>query len=243
MAARNFYRVCARGNAGLYSWPWSSAGHVACRERLMLNVCCQCGLYRADKIIDPAGPYAVCPECGYRHPFLRLPLLVVSGASGAGKTAVCQRLLGRVTRAVLLDMDILWRPEFNRPDTHYGDFFDTWLRMCKNISQSGRSVALFGAGAGVPENIEPCVERRYFSQVHYLALVCSDEALTERLRQRPAWRGTREPAYIEEHMRFNRWFKAYQGQPPIDLLDTTNTPIEETAQQVAAWIEEKLGVR
>jgi hypothetical protein len=73
----------------------------------MMNVCFQCGMYRADKEIDPAGPFAVCPECGYKHPFRQLPLLVVSGASGAGKTTVCQHLLGHVTQAVLLDSDIL----------------------------------------------------------------------------------------------------------------------------------------
>ena len=75
----------------------------------MMNVCFQCGMYHADKLIDPSGPFAVCPECGYKHPFRQLPLLVVSGASGSGKTTVCQSLLGQVIQAVLLDSDILWR--------------------------------------------------------------------------------------------------------------------------------------
>ena len=204
----------------------------------MMNVCFQCGMYHADKVIDPAGPFAVCPECGYKHPFRQLPLLIVSGASGTGKSTVCQRLLGQMTQAVLLDSDILWRPEFNAPETNYRDFFETWLRVCKNISQSGRPVALFGAGIGVPENIEPCIERRYFSSVHYLALVCSDETLARRLQARPVWRGTWTPAYIEEHTRFNRWFKAYESQPPIKLIDTTDILPEETALQVGSWIAE-----
>jgi hypothetical protein len=92
---------------------------------------------------------------------------------------------------------------------------DTWLRMCKNISQSGRPVALFGAGPGVPGNIEPGVERRYCADVHYLALVCDDRAPAERLRRRPEWRGSGQPAYIEEHQRFNNWFKTYgSAEPP-----------------------------
>lgn len=143
--------------------------------------------------------------------------------------------LGRI-----LDSDILWRPEFNTPETNFRDYFETWLRVCKNISQSGRPVVLFGAGAGVPENIEGCIERRYFSQVHYLALVCSDETLYERLQQRPSWRGSHEPAYIEVHVHFNQWFKAYASQPPIKLLDTTYVPLAETAQQVVSWIDEKV---
>jgi shikimate kinase len=197
-------------------------------------------MYHADKIIDPSGPFAIGPECGYEHPFQQLPLLIVSGASGTGKTTVCQRLLGQVTQAVLLDSDILWQPQFNTPDTNYRDFFETWLRVCKNISQSGRPVVLFGAGVGVPENIENRIERRYFSKIHYMALVCSDETLPERLQARPIWRGTREPAYIEESIRFNRWFRAYDSQPVIKLIDTTSALLEETALQVESWIDQSV---
>jgi hypothetical protein len=207
----------------------------------MLNVCLQCGMYRADKIIDPAGPYAICPECGYQHLFVYLPLLIISGASGAGKSTICSQLLGHLKEAVLLDSDILWRPQFNSPETNFRDYFETWLRVCKNIGQSGRPVALFGAGVGVPQNLESCIERRYFSAIHYLALVCSDEALSERLGTRPAWRGSGEQTYIEEHKRFNAWFKNYDAgnQPPIELIDTSRSSLEETADQVQAWIEEK----
>jgi hypothetical protein len=35
----------------------------------MLNVCLQCGVYRAEKLIDPIGPFAICPECGYKQRF------------------------------------------------------------------------------------------------------------------------------------------------------------------------------
>lgn len=206
-----------------------------------MNVCFQCGMYHADKTIDPSGPYAICPECGYKHSFQRLPLLIVSGASGTGKTTICQHLTGNVTKAVLLDSDILWRPEFNTPETNYRDYFELWLRLCKNIAQSGRPVVLFGAGVGVLDNLENCVERRYFSLVHYLALVCSDDLLRERLQQRPAWRGTRDASYIEEQVRFNRWFKEYDVQPVINLIDTTNSPLEATASQVETWIDERVG--
>jgi hypothetical protein len=203
-----------------------------------MNICANCGQYRVDKIIEPDGPYAICPECGHRQRFRQLPLLIVSGASGAGKSTVCRQLTGVLDIVVLLDSDILWRAEFNKPDDNYRAFFETWLRMAKNISQSGRPVVLFGAGLGMPENLEPCLERRYFSQVHYLALVCSDAGLTQRLQSRPTWRGSGEPAFIEAQLSFNNWFKSRGAgiQPKIDLLDTTDTADGETAQQVRAWI-------
>lgn len=205
----------------------------------MFNVCHHCGLYRADKIIDPSGPFAICPECGHRHPFRQLPLLIVSGPSGAGKSSVCQALLRHLDSVVLLDSDILWRPEFNSPERHR-DFFETWPRMAKNISQSGRPVVLFGAGVGVPENIEPCVERRYFSKIHYLALVCNDETLAQRLKRRPAWRGS-DPSFVVEQIQFNRWFKGRENSsPPISLIDTTEISLDASAEQVWRWIYERI---
>jgi predicted kinase len=214
----------------------------------MMNICTNCGVYRADKEVEPNGPYAICPECGQRLPFRRLPLLIVCGASGSGKSTVCRHLLahrhllGQLDGAVLLDADILWRAEFNQPETKYRDFYETWLRVCKGISQSGRPVVLFNAG-GIPENVEPCVERRYFSRVHYLALTCEESALAERLRSRPKWQKCGDPAYVAEHCQFNQWFKenGKHTEPAIELLDTSGVPVRETTAQVVRWIYAKLG--
>jgi hypothetical protein len=147
-----------------------------------------------------------------------------------------------VTGAVLLDSDILWRDEFNRPEVNRRDYFETWLRMCKNISQAGRPVVLFGAGIGVPENIEPGVEGRYFSMLHYLALTCNDNILTERLRRRPKWRQSSAETFIMKQVDFNRWFKekGSKTEPPIAVLDTTERSIEETVIQAEMWIKEKI---
>ena len=206
----------------------------------MFNVCYHCSLYRADKIIDPGGPYAVCPECGWQHPFRCLPLMVVPGASGSGKTSICSNLAGQYQDAVLLDFDILWRPEFNTPETNYLDYFETWLRVSKNIAQSGKPVVLFGTGLGVPDNLENCVERRYFSVIHYLALVCSDEILRKRLEQRPEWRFTKVASFMDEQIRFNQWFLNYNMEdklPPISIIDTSHKTIEEAVKAVDEWIK------
>jgi hypothetical protein len=205
----------------------------------MFNTCRRCGAYHAEKEIDPQGPFAICPSCGDRQPFRQLPLLLVCGPSGGGKTAVLRALLGKVETAVLLEGDLLWRPEFSRPEDNYRDFFETWLRLAKNINQSGRPVALFNAGA-IPQNIEPCVERRYFSATAYLALVCEDDVLEARLRERPSWRESDNPDFIEAQVTFNRWLKENgpASAPAITLLDTTAAGELETAAAVALWIGE-----
>jgi hypothetical protein len=205
----------------------------------MFNVCDSCGAYRVDKVIDERQSHAICPECGHRHPFIRLPLLLVSGASGSGKSSVCRRLQGALPDAVLFDGDILWAPHFESDPRL---FFETWLRVCKNTAQAGKPVVLFGAGMGVPENLESCVERRYFTTLHYLALTCDDTVLAERLRRRPSWRSCGSDAYIEEHVRFNRWFKdaGPKASPPIDLIDTTAETAEQTTARVVAWTRDRL---
>lgn len=207
----------------------------------MFNTCSACGLYCVEKLIQPAESagwaVAVCPQCGHGHPFRRLPLLTLGGASGAGKSTISAALAARLDQVVLLDTDILWRPEFDQPETQYRDFFESWLRLAKNISQAGRPVLLVGAGIGVPHNLEPCQERRYLGPIHSLALVCDDSQLAERLRSRPAWRHSGTDTFVASQQAFNRWF---QKAAAVEQLDTTHNSSAATADQVADWIDRTL---
>lgn len=206
----------------------------------MFNVCPNCGEYRADKVIEPLGAYAICPVCGFRHKFVQLPLFILTGASGAGKSTVCLALLSKAKDFVVMESDILWRDEFNRPENDYRQYREMWLRVCKNISQAGKPVVL--CGAALPAQFEPCVERRYFSKLHYLALVCEDEILAARLRNRPVWRGSFKDEYIKEHLAFNRWLRenAAKTEPPMTLLDTSEIGVDESAERVEQWIRNHL---
>ena len=200
----------------------------------MFNVCPNCGEYAADKIIE--GGHAVCPNCGFQHKFIRLPLFLLTGASGVGKTTTCLGLAARVKDFVVMESDILWRDEFNKPTNDYRDYRETWLRVCKNISQAGKPVVL--CGAAVPDQFERCVERRYFSTLHYLALICDDETLISRLKNRPAWRGSSSDEYIDEHIAFNRWLinNAPLTEPPMTLLNTAEITVNESVEAVEQWL-------
>lgn len=205
----------------------------------MFNVCPSCGLYSVQKEVRPgAGTQAeaICPFCGYAHLFLRLPLFVITGASGTGKSAVALRQARHDSRCIHLESDILWRPEFNRPEEDYQDYRNLWLRVAKNIGQAGRPVALYGSA--VPSQFEHCPERRYFSQIHYLALVCDGPVLADRLSARPAWRASASDSFIAGMLDFNRWLidNADHLQPPVSLLDTTRVAVDVTATSVRDWI-------
>jgi adenylate kinase family enzyme len=198
----------------------------------MFNVCPNCGEYRADKIIAPEGAYAICPSCRFRCKFLRLPLFILTGASGVGKSTVCLGLAAKMKNVVVMESDILWRPEFNQPETNYRDYRETWLRVCKNISQAGKPVVL--CGVGDPTQFEQCIERRYFSELHYLALICDDQILASRL----TWRGPLSDDYISGQVVFNRWLlnNAQRAEPPMTLLDSSEITVEETVERVEQWI-------
>ena len=198
----------------------------------MFNVCSNCGEYRADKTIVPGGVYAICPNCRFRYEFVRLPLFILTGASGVGKSTVCLALAAKMKDVVVMESDILWRAEFNQPETDYREYRETWLRVCKNISQAGTPVVL--CGVGVPTQFEQCIERRYFSELHYLALVCDDQILPSRL----TWRGSLKDEYIKEQVIFNRWLlnNAQNTEPPMTLLDTSEITVDETVEKVERWI-------
>jgi guanylate kinase len=207
----------------------------------MINICFKCGENNAEKTVDIKAQYAICPICGYKNQFITMPLFIVAGASGTGKTTILKELFGKLDKVILLESDIIWQEEFNKPENNYKQFFETWLRLAKNISQSGRPVVLFGAGLGVPDNIESCIERRYFSNIFYLSLYCSDNELENRLKNRPRWRNCYSEEFIEKQIEFNNWFKQYgkEKKPEIELIDTTNSTLDESVEKVKYWINEK----
>jgi len=210
----------------------------------MYNTCYNCGQYRVDKIIEPEGPYAVCPVCGYKHPISYFPLLIVTGASGTGKSTVCSRLAGKLPDAVILEGDIIWSEVFNQREKNYRDYFELILRICKNIAQSRKHVVVFGSGIGVPENISSCVEARYFSSFKYLCLTCRPEILRKRLESRPEWRRSSNEDFIQEQLRFNEWFVKYGQEADGDAfacVDTSSRSIEDVTSEVSAWIRRALG--
>ena len=206
----------------------------------MFNVCPQCGEYAVEKTIVPSGPFAVCPFCHYAHPFLQQPLFIVTGASGAGKSTVCLELVPRLHECVVLESDILWGVIPTTPEDQYRSYRNAWLRVAKNIGQAGRPVVL--CGSAIPEQFEPCPERRYFSRLHSLALVCEDEVLLERLKQRPAWRKADASDTLKRMGHFNRWLKEHAPsmQPPMTLCDTTHRSITETVEDLTQWIRQRL---
>lgn len=173
-----------------------------------------------------------CPECGFEEKAQFLPLFVVTGPSGAGKTEVLPYLRPLLPECEIFETDLLWD---SQGDWHF--VRSNWLRIAFSIAQSERPTLL--SGTHLPEHLDRCDYRPLFPTIHYLALVCEEEELTRRLRARPNWRNCDE-AFITEQIEFTRWLKANADtafSPSLKVIDTTEITVEETAKQIRDWVQ------
>lgn len=209
---------------------------------MAFKVCQACGAFSARHQVvdgDPGWAVALCPACGAGSPFRRLPLFVMTGSSGAGKTTMCRLLLHSFPECVVLESDILYGSLAMSGDDGLRRYWDAWLRVVINVHQAARPVLL--CGTVVPSLLESLPSQAYLAGTHYAALTCDDAELERRLRALPAWRGC-DDAFIAEHVRFNQRFrsKADPGQPPISLIDTAQASVEESADEVRRWVRARL---
>lgn len=203
-------------------------------------ICPRCGERNDAPQVDPVGPVVVCGVCCHREPFRRLPLFVLTGASGTGKSTVGRLLLDRLAgQVVVLEQDLLWIGGRWDPGGDFAEFRQAWLRLAAAIHQHGRPVLL--CGTVLPDQFERRPERALFAEVRYLALVGPSDQLSMRLHRRPTWRQW-SPPRIMEMIEFNDWIRrnAPHTEPPMELLETASRCAAQTADDVAAWVSRGL---
>jgi hypothetical protein len=90
----------------------------------------------------------------------------------------------------------------------------------------------------MPDQFEHCAERRYFTELHYLALVCDSDILERRLRTRPAWRQAGTAAFVDRMIEFNDYLRDTAGTstPSMAIVDTTHRSIDESTAMVMEWV-------
>jgi hypothetical protein len=111
----------------------------------------------------------------------------------------------------------------------------TWLELAHAIALSGRATVL--CGSLLPGQLERLPARRLVGRLHFASLDCPDDVLAQRLRSRPAWRGTSSETAISEQQRFAAWLRA--GIEPS--FDTSALDPGEVAERVAAWVTSLAG--
>lgn len=170
-------------------------------------------------------------------PTNKQPLFIVTGASCVGKSTMCEELFKKETDYIVIESDLLWNDTFNTPNDDYCAYRRLWMRLCANIAQIKLPVVL--CGCAIPAQFEQQPERAFFTNIHYLAVVCDDNCLEKRLRE---GRKVEDQNWLKSSLEFNNWLKenACKTVPEISLLDNSQLSAEEAAVVADAWIKERI---
>jgi gluconate kinase len=185
--------------------------------------CMQCG---PGTVLRRDGQQGLrCPRCGAVQQVPALPLFVVTGASGTGKTTITGPLSQRLPDFEVFDADIILHVAALGGD----NWRNTWLQLAHAIALNGRATVLLSSW--LPAQLDQLPARALIGPIHFCNLDCPDDVLAARLGSRPARRGTSSREKIAEHQRFAAWLRAHIRPS----FDTCTLSVDETADHVAAW--------
>ena len=170
-------------------------------------------------------------------PTNKQPLFIITGASCVGKSTMCEELFKKEKDYIVIESDLLWNSIFDTPDNDYCEYRRLWMRLCANISQIGMPIVL--CGCATPAQFEQQPERKYFTDIHYLAVVCYDECFEKRLRE---GRKIEDENWLKSSLQFNNWLKenAEKTVPEISLLDNSDLSAGQAAAVADAWIKQRM---
>jgi predicted kinase/ribosomal protein S27AE len=176
---------------------------------------------------DPGAHRLRCRRCGSESWLPALPVFVVTGASGTGKSTITGPLRSLLSGCLVFETDVILHVAALGWDT----WRNTWLQLAHAVALSGRATVL--TGSLTPDQVERLPARKLIGPIHFALLDCPDDVLAGRLRARPAWRGTSAQAKIIENQRFAGWLRARI----TPAFDTSTASATEVAAQVAAWVQ------
>lgn len=165
-------------------------------------------------------------------------LVVLCATYGVGKTTVKDYLNehSQMKHYAFYDTDEIglnWHDYENLEDG--GTKFS---RACLNIAvEMSKDKNILWATCMNPmdyhEKIAPIagIDKTYF-----INLQCSNEALTARLKGRPAWRMTHTDEFIATQVEYMDWFRR-NTQRMDAVIESTELTVAETAQKVEAFLE------
>lgn len=201
----------------------------------MIGQCIKCGNYGWDK--EVAGNTVRCPKCGHTWEMISLPLFILTGCSGVGKTATAQMMQQKKVDFIVLDADIFHGYLRLQTEEENRKRLDLIEQLSMNIMQSGHP-ALWTM-AGNLDKISQVYCRRFFPEVKCLALNCDNDLLRKRMRE---GRGITDENWIKSSVDYNEYFKTHDrhGDTVFETLDISGKTVEEVADYVIAWVERAL---
>ena len=200
----------------------------------MLGICAKCGNHDWDK--EVADSRIRCPKCGDAWSFTCRPLFILTGCSGVGKTTTGIHIMRNTADVVVLDADMFYNIMPGETEEDNYAQIEQIQSLSKNIMQSGKQV--LWTMAGNLDKLNHTYHRRFFSEIHCLALVCEENALRKRMAE---GRGITDQSWIQGSVDYNDYFKSHTslGDTEFETVDITGKSVEEVAEHVIKWMKEK----
>ena len=182
---------------------------------------------------------AICEDCGTENKLPWLPLFVITGGGGCGKTTVAQGLLRKPNPYFVLQSDYFGAVE--KAFDSYDDFWAYMTLLSCQFTKNLKPVVL--CGWVNPSQIEQAPCAAYFSAVHSLVLSCDATTQTERLkgrypRERPS---PPSPENIRLALLATRLMtEEARANPNVTVLDTTHLTRNQVVSAADRWILERL---
>lgn len=164
----------------------------------------------------------------YYEKHREVPLFIVTGVSGAGKSTIACEVARRLKELYVFDMDILVE------DNDFKRASKDWMKLAYYNSLSKKSTVLFG-NVPNPYDIESSKYRKQFQHMYYLHLTCGQEERARRLRERKVWteEGIAQAIKLDEQMQQ----AARNSEPPIPIIDNTDLLPAHAAKKICKWIK------
>lgn len=197
----------------------------------MIGICSKCGNHEWDKKVEDNE--IICPKCGNRWKFKKLPIFFLTGCSGIGKTTTGIELQKITSDYVILDADMFYNIMHPQNEDENYHMIAQIFNLTKNINQSGKMTVWTMAG-----NIDKLYQTygsKYFSEINVLALTATSEEVRRRMQD---GRKIEDEGWIQDSIDYNEYFRTHDslGDTKFECLDCTKDTPEIIAEKVLEWL-------
>ncbi len=201
----------------------------------MVEICPNCGNYDYDKTVEKSA--VTCPKCSHTWDFKKLPLFIVTGASGAGKSTTLQALQQMTDELVCLESDIFYNAMPHETPEDYMAQTELLMAFSRDIMQCGKPT--IWSRAGNIQMLSRAYGTRFFSDIFVLALTVGEQELRRRMAE---GRGITDTGWIQSSLDYDRYFREHDNIEgvPYDTLEVSGLTVEEAAREVGRWALSKL---